>query len=301
MVYYEQMNEENMQQLCHKYLTGSTLHGLAKEYHTSYARVKEILISRNVKIRKQGMKVFLINGEPISEHRKRCPKCETVKDKSEFHANQVHCIVCRREIVREDKKRRYREDAEYRDRMKRYRKELRCKNKEKNKERNKAWRKQYYAKNREKLLNDARVRRLKNIEQERAKTANYIRNRKQTNLGFKMKSVLRCRIYNAIKASSGYKSARTKELLGCDMPFFMTYIENRFRPGMTWENYGQYGWHIDHIRPCASFDLTDPEQQKACFHYTNLQPLWATTDIAKSMGDVNCIGNINKRDHLIES
>jgi len=49
---------------------------------------------------------------------------------------------------------------------------------------------------------------------------------------------------------------------------------------MTWSNYGK-GWHIDHIKPCASFDLSNPEQQKICFHYTNLQPLWAIDNIKK--------------------
>ena len=48
------------------------------------------------------------------------------------------------------------------------------------------------------------------------------------------------------------------------------------------ENYGTFGWHIDHIRPCSSFDLTDLEQQKQCFHYTNLQPLWWFDNIKKS-------------------
>ena len=48
---------------------------------------------------------------------------------------------------------------------------------------------------------------------------------------------------------------------------------------MTRKNYGL--WHVDHIKPCFSFDLTDPEQQKICFHYTNLQPLWALENIKK--------------------
>ena len=55
-----------------------------------------------------------------------------------------------------------------------------------------------------------------------------------------------------------------------------------FLPGMTWENHTRSGWHIDHIVPCAAFDLSDPAQQRACFHYTNLQPLWAKTNLKKS-------------------
>jgi len=53
---------------------------------------------------------------------------------------------------------------------------------------------------------------------------------------------------------------------------------------MSWDNYGYRGWHIDHIRPCASFDLTDPEQQRECFHYTNLQPLWWQDNLRKGTG-----------------
>lgn len=51
---------------------------------------------------------------------------------------------------------------------------------------------------------------------------------------------------------------------------------------MSWENYGFYGWHIDHIKPCSKFDLTDPKQQEQCFHYSNLQPLWAIENFKKS-------------------
>jgi hypothetical protein len=68
---------------------------------------------------------------------------------------------------------------------------------------------------------------------------------------------------------------------------------------MNWGNHGKYGWHIDHIKPCASFDLTKPEHQRECFHYTNLQPLWATTKIAKENGDSNAIGNINKGNLIV--
>lgn len=54
-----------------------------------------------------------------------------------------------------------------------------------------------------------------------------------------------------------------------------------FTNGMTWDNYGQ--WHVDHIRPCALYDLTKEDQQMACFHYTNLQPLWAKDNMSKGV------------------
>jgi len=55
----------------------------------------------------------------------------------------------------------------------------------------------------------------------------------------------------------------------------------QFKPGMTWDNYGYYGWHIDHKVPCSNFDLSKPEEQYKCFHYTNLQPLWAEENLIK--------------------
>jgi len=57
------------------------------------------------------------------------------------------------------------------------------------------------------------------------------------------------------------------------LDFLKQYLKKQFRPGMTWDNYGK--WHIDHIIPCCKFDLSKPKEQQKCFHYTNLQPLWA--------------------------
>ncbi len=78
------------------------------------------------------------------------------------------------------------------------------------------------------------------------------------------------------------KSARTSTLTGCTGSELVEHLTRQFENGMSWENYGFYGWHIDHIRPCASFDLTDPEQQRECFHFSNLQPLWAEDNLRKS-------------------
>ena len=75
------------------------------------------------------------------------------------------------------------------------------------------------------------------------------------------------------------KSDSTMNLVGCDIDSLRLHLEKLFEDGMNWDNHGE--WHIDHIRPCASFDLTDPEQQRVCFHYTNLQPLWAKDNLSK--------------------
>ena len=89
----------------------------------------------------------------------------------------------------------------------------------------------------------------------------------------KLAHAIRTRIRRAVKSGSA------TENLGCSISELRSHIEGKFQPGMTWENYG--AWHIDHIVPLSTFDLTDPEQfAKAC-HYTNLQPLWAEENSRK--------------------
>ncbi len=68
-------------------------------------------------------------------------------------------------------------------------------------------------------------------------------------------------------------------MLGCSIEHLRTHIESRWKDGMSWENYG--AWHLDHIKPCAAFDLLQPSEQRLCFHWSNLQPLWAADNIAK--------------------
>jgi hypothetical protein len=90
---------------------------------------------------------------------------------------------------------------------------------------------------------------------------------------------LRSRLSHATKGA--IKSDSTMDLTGCIITELRQHLEAQFTNGMSWDNYGRNGWHIDHIRPCASFDLSDPEQQRQCFHYSNLQPLWAAENIRK--------------------
>jgi len=96
----------------------------------------------------------------------------------------------------------------------------------------------------------------------------------------KISYTCRSRIRSAMKGRP-QKSERSIELIGCSWLFLKKYIESKFLPGMSWDNYSFHGWHIDHIIPCASFDLTKKEERLKCFHYTNLQPLWAKDNIIK--------------------
>jgi len=97
---------------------------------------------------------------------------------------------------------------------------------------------------------------------------------------FKLERNLRCRLWHALKNQKADKKYRTKQLTGCELPFLKGYLEAKFTEGMSWEKVGKE-IHIDHIKPCCSFDLKDEEEQKKCFHYTNLQPLWAKDNLSK--------------------
>lgn len=98
---------------------------------------------------------------------------------------------------------------------------------------------------------------------------------------FKISRYLRTRMYRALKYQSAFKFKKTFDLLGCSTEFFKSYLESKFSDGMSWENYGPY-WHIDHIIPCIKHDLTDLNEQKKCFHYSNLQPLRAFDNYSKN-------------------
>jgi hypothetical protein len=76
------------------------------------------------------------------------------------------------------------------------------------------------------------------------------------------------------------KSTKSMQLVGCSLQFLKGYLEGQFKKGMTWDNYGK--WHVDHVMPCASFDLSLPEEQRRCFHYTNLQPMWGEDNNRKN-------------------
>ncbi len=106
------------------------------------------------------------------------------------------------------------------------------------------------------------------------------RHRHATDLVFRLGKNLRCRIRGALRSTSAKRHARTAQLVGCEIAFLVTHLSARFKPGMTWENYGSV-WEIDHRKPCSSFDLTRTEEQLACFHYSNLQPLYVAENRMK--------------------
>ncbi|MGA2028887.1 MAG: hypothetical protein ABSG87_02295 [Verrucomicrobiota bacterium] len=93
-----------------------------------------------------------------------------------------------------------------------------------------------------------------------------------------IRSRLRSRVNRVLTGK--LKSAPTLTLLGCSLEQFKSHLESQFTRGMNWKNYGR-AWHIDHKEPCSSFDLSKPEDQRRCFHYSNLQPLGAKDNWCK--------------------
>jgi len=163
----------------------------------------------------------------------------------------------------------------------------------KNKEYILAKRKEYYKENKEKMNKDSKEWKLNNAERYRkVRQVYYIENmeyikvnvkknmykRLENDIEFRIYQRCRTRLYNAVKRHT--KSARTKELIGCTTKYLLNHLEKQFTIGMTWDNYGD--WHIDHIKPCVLFDFSKEEEQRECFNYMNLQPLWAEDNYRKS-------------------
>jgi len=117
----------------------------------------------------------------------------------------------------------------------------------------------------------------KNAKARISKTVEYKRKKRKECPQFRIEDSLRTRVCRALKGLP--KVDNTKVLIGCSMKELRQHLELRFTEDMTWDNYGD--WHMGHIKPCCQFDLTKPEQQRKCFSYKNLQPLWAADNLRK--------------------
>lgn len=135
-----------------------------------------------------------------------------------------------------------------------YQKQYRKENTDKIVQLNKSW----YEANREKDIADSAIYQAKRISED---------------ITYKLKNRLRVRLNNAIKGN--FKVGSAVDDLGCSVEFLKTHLESKFKDGMSWQNHAINGWHIDHIKPLSSFDLTNYEELKKACHYTNLQPMWS--------------------------
>jgi hypothetical protein len=151
--------------------------------------------------------------------------------------------------------------------------------KERNPEYHKEYRKTYRVKNKIELNSKYKEWCQKNKEKRRAYMNTYTKKRRDQDIQFRIITTLRSRFYQAVKKN--HKTGSAIKNLGCSIIQLKSYLESKFLCGMSWDNYGLEGWHIDHIKPLSAFDLSnEKEMLKAC-HYTNLQPLWAKDNLSK--------------------
>lgn len=187
-----------------------------------------------------------------AETHRRCRRCQTIQSIEEFHFAKPgdRCRRCRSCIAKAHKERYDADPESHRQRAKDYRNRA-----PEIAERQREHCRQYSKQNRE-VINARRRRRM------------------ASNPCEKIVKSLRDRLHGLVKLGKGTKVQHTRDLYGCTVEELRAHLESLFKPGMSWANYGFHGWHIDHIRPCVSFDMSDAAQQRACFHYSNLQPLW---------------------------
>jgi|TARA_R110000803_G_scaffold140242_1_gene206807 hypothetical protein len=167
---------------------------------------------------------------------------------------------------------------------KEYMKEYYLKNKEHYKEYNKEqylknieYHKEYRFKNEEKIKEYKKAYHSRSEYKERRSIRR--NNRYQTDVNYRLLSLCRSRLAKAIKGFD--KSAPTMKLIGCTPDELRQHIESKFEPWMNWENQGLGGWDIEHIKACFHFNMADPEQQRACFNWSNLQPMEHIANIKK--------------------
>ena len=199
----------------------------------------------------------------------RAKKMAYSKEYHEKHRERM--VACCREYYKNHKKELVVQNKKYR---KNHREEIAAKAKEyqeNHREKIAACRREYYENHREEAAAYSK--------NHREELSAYQKKRMSTPEG-KIIAILRTRLRNALKGE--LRAAPTLKLLGCSIKYFLLYIEKQFKPGMAWDNHAKFGWHLDHIKPIASFNMLDLEQQRACFHYSNLQPLWWQENLIKN-------------------
>jgi hypothetical protein len=128
-----------------------------------------------------------------------------------------------------------------------------------------------------------------------------LKERKRHDSNFKIRDDLRSKLRSNLKIKSPRILDSYNELFGCSITELKIYLENKFTEGMTWDNYGLGGWHVDHLIPCAVYDLRDSEEQNKCFHYSNLQPMWAIENFDKNVSFQTVFDSDNSLHHFVDT
>jgi len=219
------------------------------------------------------------NSELYDLGLKVCKVCSLIKPLSDFNKDyknkyyEYQCKQCRNE---KHKLYHNKHKEEHSERVKKW---VEC---------NREVKRTHNKKSINKIKSDPEVRKKLNY-----KSSQYLKLKRKTDINYKIQNNIRSRFYYALKKGKKYESVL--KLLSCSIEEFKLYLEKQFLPEMNWDNHGVI-WEMDHIKPCASFNLVDIEQQKQCFHFSNHQPLFKTTEIAESFGYKNHIGNRDKSD-----
>lgn len=227
---------------------------------------------------------------------KICIKCKIEKPLSNFKNKRGECNDCikmlQKEYYQKNKVERIIKAQDY---YKNNTDKIKTKSKERYIEKRQIYKqksKEYYSKNRDCIV--------KKVSEYRNANRDIINKKRRDKQYYKSPvAKIKSSLYNRLNKIIKYKELRVYKkqisFLGCTAKELKFHLESKFLPTMTWENYGKL-WHIDHIIPCAHFDLTKEEDQKKCFHYTNLQPLFAVTT---TVDGVTYIGNLNKKSKII--
>jgi hypothetical protein len=208
---------------------------------------------------------------------KTCSLCKLEKDKTNFYRRSQRtskvtsrCKDCCK-LVREG--RTEEEKNAFRERRKAWRRQ--------NPEMQRKHNRNYYLKNRESRIKAQKEIYLNNrryyIEYNNAWQSKARKERPSYRIG----KNLRARIARELKATNSGNIVGKNRYIGCSYEELKVHIEEMFVGGMSWENYGTHGWHIDHIRPISSFNLENESERHAAFHYSNMQPLWAKDNLSK--------------------
>lgn len=204
---------------------------------------------------------------------KNCPICQKDFEFDNFKYRKYCSLKCRRKfriIYQNLRSKEYRKKHKlqikkwkltHKDYFKKYREEHRIELRIKNRK--------YY------ITHKQQIKKYRKLYKNRKNQQDKIR--RKVNISFKILCNLRIRIWKVLKGIN--KSNSTIKLLGCSINQLKQHLEQQFTKGMSWKNYGR--WHIDHIKPCVSFDLNKVDEQKKCFNYKNLQPLWARDNLSK--------------------
>ena len=263
--HYKEANIEKIKQINREYRQENK-EELRKKAKGNYQRYLKV---NPDKVRKQGR-------EYARCYREKSPN-KGIEATAKWRKTNPEKAKESRRRTREKGAERYREQRlrhreENRDKILEKERQRRQSNPEKYRERTKKWQEE----NREKYIELRKLSRKKNRDNERKYHTKYCKKRRSEDLLFKLITNIRIAINQAIQKNS--KGGRSIALLGCSIDRLKDHLD---KPGMSWDNWSPDGWHIDHIIPCAAFDFSKLDQQKQCFNFKNLQPLWAKDNMSK--------------------